>query len=177
MKRKDFYFIDFKKYKPGKHQIEFEITDEILDKYAFLGISSVNAKAEIEMTVSSNFLQLEININGKVKTQCGRCLQDYNQEIKYNTELTVEFGDYSDDLSEADTQIVINRKEDKLVLDKHFHDYITLAMPYNPAHPMENGKYLCNPEMLEQLKKYSAEEKKNQIDPRWDQLKNIFDNN
>lgn len=176
MKRNDLYTIAFKKYKQGKHQIAFDIKDELLDKFPFSDIRSLNVRADIEMFAGSNFLQLDIALEGRANVQCGRCLDYYDQPIKYQTQLTVEMGDVSGDLSEADTQIVLSRKEDELVLDKHFYDYIVVAMPYNPSHPEENGEYTCNPEMLEQIKKYAGRAENKQTDPRWDQLKNIFNN-
>ncbi len=177
MKAKDLYIIEITKYKKGKHHIEFDITNDLIEKYQIENVNAVDVKADVDMIVDPNFLQLEISLNGTINIQCGRCLDYYNHEINHQTHLTVDFGDQTDDLTLINTQITINKKENNLILDKHFYDYISISMPYKPAHPEENGKSQCNPEMLEQLQKYSNNTTAKQTDPRWDKLKHIFNNN
>jgi uncharacterized metal-binding protein YceD (DUF177 family) len=177
VEKKDFYTVAFKKYKDGKHQLSYTIKDDFIEKFPFRDVRALGLKADVEMNKSTHFLHFDIHISGNINIKCGRCLEYFDLPVDYTTELSVELANHSTDLSEADKQISINCNDEFLVFDKHFHDYIMLSIPYKPAHSKdENGQYRCNPEMLEQLEKYSSKNNKEETDPRWDKLKSIFNN-
>jgi uncharacterized metal-binding protein YceD (DUF177 family) len=100
-------------------------------------------------------------------------LFDYVVEAK--EKLYVRFGDKFEELD--DNIIVIPRNESKFNISQYIYEFVVLSIPYKKVHLEDgNNKSGCDSEMLKRLNEFKAEEKKisnNDIDPRWDKLKNL----
>lgn len=169
------YSIEFRGLREDKHNYDFTITDDFFKKYEESEIKKGKVLINVEMDLRKDMIILNISLQGDVEIQCDRCLDYFYHPISYKTKLFVEFGYENSDISDVDNKITISEKEDKIVLDKHFYDYIHLALPYQRFHPEdENGNSKCNIEMLNKLEELSSREIKKEIDPRWDKLKNLY---
>ena len=72
-----------------------------------------------------------------------------------------------------DEIIYISETENKIGLQQVFFELIVLNLPVKKNHGYdENGKSLCNNEMIELLEKYSYSSS-TKIDNRWNELKKI----
>ena len=178
MIRKSLYCIDFKALEDGKHSFSFFIDDAFFALFPESSVNKAAVKAEITMFKQPQSLRLSINLDGTIHVQCDRCLDYFEMPINYETELNVQFGDSSSDISDADTDITLAESELEIVLDKHFFDYINLCVPTRKIHSKdENGNRNCNVEMMELLNKHKLEENisdEEDIDPRWDSLRTLM---
>ena len=166
--------IQFRGLKEGKYNYQFKIDDHFFTLFDKSEIKNAELDVETEMIIANNLLKFNFIIQGKVRVQCDRCLENFWQSIKYQTELYVEYGENNSDLSDADNKIVLNNKENEIVLDKHIYDYIHLSLPYQNIHPKgKNGSSACDIEMIDKLEKINSENKQ-ETDPRWDKLKNLY---
>jgi len=169
------YSIEFRGLSEGKHNYDFTITDNFFNNFEESEIKKGNVLINIEMIFIKDLIILNISLKGDVEIQCDRCLDYFYHPISYKTKLFVEFGSENSDISDVDNKIIISEKEDKIVLDKHFYDYIHLSLPYQRFHPEDkNGNLTCNIEMLNKLEELSTNENNKEIDPRWDKLKNLY---
>jgi uncharacterized metal-binding protein YceD (DUF177 family) len=83
------------------------------------------------------------------------------------------------DVSSDDNDIIyLSADEYELDLRQHLYEFIHLALPIRRVHPADNdGKTGCNPEMIKRLNELLIyEEKQNNADPRWDELKKLMNN-
>ncbi|NPA45005.1 MAG: DUF177 domain-containing protein [Chlorobi bacterium] len=169
------YKIEFRGLREDKHNYNFKITDDFFNKFEESEIKKGEVLINVEMNLSKDIIILNISLKGKVEIQCDRCLDYFYQPISYKTKLFVEFGYENSDISDVDNRITISEKEDKIVLDKHFYDYIHLSLPYQRFHANDkNGNSLCNIEMLDKLEELSTKKEEKETDPRWDKLKNLY---
>lgn len=171
----DNYIIEIRGLKTGKHNYKFIVSDDFFNKYKESEIKKGKVLIDVEMNLIKDLISLNILIKGDVQIQCDRCLDYFYHPISYKTKLFVEFGVENSDISDVDNKIIISNKEDKLVLDKHFYDYIHLALPYQRFHPKDkNGKTECNIEMIKKLEELSTNNNEKTIDPRWEKLKSLY---
>jgi uncharacterized metal-binding protein YceD (DUF177 family) len=96
--------------------------------------------------------------------------------IEFATKLFVKFGETNEE--QTDEIIVLSFSEHEFDLKQYLYEYILLSLPYRKVHPNDKkGKSLCNKEMLKKLNEYVIRGDDQTIDPRWDNLKNLFLNN
>jgi uncharacterized protein len=166
--------LKFRGLSKGSHDFEFDIKDDFFSKYPESEVKKGEIKAKVELIVTHDIFTLNFSLKGTVYIQCDRCLEYFYMPVKYKAVLFVESGDYNSDLSDADNTIMISHKENEIVLDKHFYDYIHLSLPMQRLHPDdENGQSGCDPEMLKKLENLEPKAHANS-NPGWDKLKELF---
>ena len=150
-------------------------------------------KVNVELTVkkTSRAFELSFQTEGMVSVPCDRCLDEMEQPVTSSDKLMVKFGhEYAE---EGDNLIVIPEEEGEINVAWFMYEFIALAIPMKHVHAP--GK--CNKAVTSKLNKHlrtsgddDAEESfgagedivvedeaEEQIDPRWNELKKILDNN
>lgn len=152
----------------------------------------------VDLTVVYNgeFYDLDFVIAGEVVLLCDRCLDDLHQPIEATYHIVVKYGDdYCDDNDEV---LEIPSTDAYLNVAYMIYDTVVLAIPIKHVHPL--GK--CNRQMSAMLKKHRATidgedaelagdlidemesmpdseepESTPAVDPRWDALRKLSDEN
>ena len=140
---------------------------------------------------TSRAFELSFQTEGMVSVPCDRCLDEMEQPVTSSDKLMVKFGhEYAE---EGDNLIVIPEEEGEINVAWFMYEFIALAIPMKHVHAP--GK--CNKAVTSKLNKHlrtsgddDAEESfgagedivvedeaEEQIDPRWNELKKILDNN
>ncbi len=170
------YNIEFKGLSQGVHVFEYQI-DKKFFEYFSGGIAD-DGKVTVKVTLEkqSAYMVLLFQVDGRVKVQCDRCLEVYDQPVKSENKIFVKYGEES--FNEGDDVIWVSVNEHQLNVGKLIYDFIILSIPIRQVHSEdENGNSLCNPEMLKKLEKLSSsvgQGSKN--DSRWDDLKKLLEN-
>ncbi len=160
-----------------------------LDNQFFKEIDSLDIqKGELDVILrvkkTSGVFQLNFKTVGKVIVICDRCLDEMEQSIDCSETLKVKLGD---DFSEVDDLLIVPEEEGYINVAWFIYEFITLNIPIKHVHA--NGK--CNKGMLSKLSQHlcvvdddSMDEQfdvvlvdEHKIDPRWNELKKILDNN
>ena len=117
---------------------------------------------------------LHFEISGTVKMDCDRCTEEFDLPIEGNYKLIVKVGGHESG-DENDDIITVAANEHELDLSQYLYEYITLSLPIKRVHPNDaKGKITCNKKVLKKLGDFLIEEeKKEDTDPRWNDLKNI----
>ena len=168
----------------------------LLDNLFFAHIDGTEVqkgKVKVELTVkkTSRAFELSFQTEGIVWVPCDRCLDEMEQPVTSSDKLMVKFGrEYAE---EGDNLIVIPEEEGEINVAWFMYEFIALAIPMKHVHAP--GK--CNKAVTSKLNKHlrtsgddDAEESfgagedivvedeaEEQIDPRWNELKKILDNN
>ena len=188
------YNVDLKNLSPGVHEFEY-----LLENKFFVDIDGdevQKGKVKVHLTVKRTSVAFEMNfqIEGVVMVPCDRCLDDMEIPIDTHNRLVVKFGkEYAE---ESDEVVVIPEDEGAINLAWFLYEFIALAIPMKHVHAP--GK--CNKAVSSKLHKHlrtkadedDAEDEifiegedalpggdveETQIDPRWNELKKILDNN
>ena len=186
------YKIDLKGMRTDTCQYEF-----LLDNQFFADVDGSEVqkgKVHVALAVkrTSRAYELNFQTSGVVWVPCDRCLDDMEQPITSVDKLIVKFGEeYAE---EDDNLVVIPETEGVINVTWFMYEFIALAIPMKHVHAP--GK--CNKEMKGKLNKHLCstpddevgfsdivsdtdmvleEGKDAPIDPRWNELKKILDNN
>ena len=150
-------------------------------------------KVNVELVVrkTSRAFELNFQTDGMVWVPCDRCLDDMEQPVSSTDKLLVKFGhEYAE---EGENLIVIPEDEGIINVAWFMYEFVALAIPMKHVHAP--GK--CNKAMSSKLRKHlrttpdeeeedafipeddvlTEEETETPIDPRWNELKKILDNN
>lgn len=178
------YKIDLKNMRTDTEKFQFRLDDTFFDAVEGTLFRKGNVDVSLRVSKMTGAFELSFRIKGNVTVPCDRCLDDMEQEIDAESVLKVKLGDsYAD---EGDL-VVVPFEDGTLNVAWHIYEFIALEIPMKHVH--EPGK--CNVAMMEALQGHSAvisgededdgeedagrEDKP--IDPRWNELKKILDNN
>ena len=161
-----------------------------LDNQFFLDLDAPEVqKGRVDVTLkvrkTSGIYQLDFHTEGMVVVVCDRCLDEMEQPIESDDRLRVKLGL---EFSEEDDMVVVPEEDGYINVAWFIYEFIALSIPMKHVHAP--GK--CNKDMVGKLSKHlrvlsddededlDLEESADQpqaIDPRWNELKKILDNN
>ena len=188
----DKYKIDLKGMQVDSVKYEF-----LLDNLFFAHIDApevqkgkVNVVLNVKRT--SHAFELSFETEGIVWIPCDRCLDEMELPIDSSDKLMVKFG--REFAEEGENLVVIPEEEGEINVAWFMYEFIALSVPMKHVH----GPGKCNKSMSSKLNKHLrtttdedtednfesvdeetniVEEVEEQIDPRWNELKKILDNN
>ena len=162
-----------------------------LDNDFFLDLDAPEVqKGQVNVTLkvrkTSGIYQLDFHTEGKVIVICDRCLDEMEQPIETEDRLKVKLGS---EYSEVDDMVVVPEEEGYINVAWFIYEFIALSIPMKHVHAP--GK--CNKDMVSKLSKHlrvsgdeeddddflkeDSSDEPQTIDPRWNELKKILDNN
>lgn len=170
------YAIPFVGLKEGQHRFDFKIDNAFFDLFDFQEFNSSDVDVDLEFTKKANMLELEFDFSGYVNVNCDVTLEPYDQEIDNHLSLVVKFGDeYNDDNEEL---LILPHGEHEVGVQQYIYEGIVSGLPAKRIHPgVEDGTIQSDIlEKLEELKPKlnQKEDKEEDIDPRWDKLKELL---
>ncbi len=167
--------IPFSGMNEGSYSFRMKLDDKFFESLEFSEIKKGEIDVEVEMDRRQHLLTLEITIHGNVEQECYRCGNLFRQEIESEPTMVVNLN--AERFEDEDDLISLPASYNELDLTQYLYEYISLAIPAKLVCPPDPG---CDPEVinkLEQLKPGEDANDKNSIDPRWDALKNLKNNN
>lgn len=169
---------------------EYSLNDDFFAALETTDIHKGNLKVNLAVKKGIATFSLDFHIEGIVVVSCDRCLDDMEVPVDTDNSLKVKFGAaYSDD----DEIITIDEEDGCIDVAWNIYEFIALSLPIKHVHaPGE-----CNEEMMGALSQhlrvtsdeedeelYDEENGENpdegelrEIDPRWNALKKILNNN
>ncbi|MBT6006111.1 MAG: DUF177 domain-containing protein [Prolixibacteraceae bacterium] len=171
------YNIEFKGLTEGQHDFEFEVDDTFFAHFEKSLMDNGDVTIKVMLEKRSAFIKLHFKIKGWIELTCDRCLDSYQQKVKYKTEIFIKFGER--EFEEGENIIWVSTEEHDINLVQLIYEFIILSVPLKHIHPKnKDGDRDCNKKMLEKLKKYTQSEnvEGDLTDPRWDALKSLNNN-
>ena len=168
--------IPFIGLKQGKHLFDYEIDNMFFEAFGFNDFNSSKLEITLVFDKKSTFFELNLSVNGFVNVDCDTSLEPYEQEIKGNMPLVVNFGtEYNDD---NDEMIIIPHEYHEINIGQFIYELVILSVPTKKVHPKVLDGTM-NSEALTKLKELEIKEnksstKEDDIDPRWDKLKSLI---
>ena len=168
--------IPFIGLKQGKHLFDYEIDNTFFEAFGFNDFNSSKLEITLVFDKKSTFFELNLSVNGFVNVDCDTSLEPYEQEIKGNMPLVVNFGtEYNDD---NDEMIIIPHEYHEINISQFIYELVILSVPTKKVHPKVLDGTM-NSEALTKLKELEIKEnksstKEDDIDPRWDKLKSLI---
>jgi uncharacterized metal-binding protein YceD (DUF177 family) len=169
------YAIAFKGLKEGKHDFDFHIGPSFFELFENSLVDQADIVVKINLEKRSSYMSLELVLKGTVRLTCDRCLELYNQPVQHKAVLFVKFGEGNNE--DEDEVIWLHPEDYQINVAQIIYEYSSLSIPLRHVHPSgKEGQSGCNPEMLKKIKEYRVSPAQEQ-DIRWNQLKNLLNNN
>jgi len=162
------YKIAFRGLTEGEHKFEYKLDSNFFENFEMTKGVEGCVGALVTLKKTSLFIELKIELDGSVKGICDHCLGDVNVPIIGETELfIVESGREE---GNNDDFVVVDPNDDYIDISLYLYETYILNYPMKVVH--KDGE--CDEDMYEILDDYIIEEEK--IDPRWDELKKLINN-
>ncbi|MFD1094578.1 YceD family protein [Salegentibacter chungangensis] len=173
MKKLADYTIPFVGLKLGKHQYEYGINKEFFEHFEYDEFNDANVKIDLLFEKKTTMMELTFRATGTVNVNCDLTNEPYDQPIDSELFLVVKFGEeFNDDNEDL---LILPHGEYEINVQQYIYELIVLSVPLKRVHPgVEDGS--LESEVLDKLEELSTEHNENEdeIDPRWDKLKNLL---
>lgn len=152
--------------------VTYNLGDEFFQNLEDAEVEAGDVKAEVKVSKIGDAFMLDFAVEGDVKVPCDRCLGLVDIYVENEGSVKVLFGDV--ETNDDEDWIVLDDREDGVDVTWLIYEVIALGLPMQRLH--EEGE--CDEEMLSILEKYTSnrvpeEKNEDEIDPRWEALKNL----
>ncbi len=191
MGRFDKYNIDLKGMHGADVSYDFLLDDSFFADFDNSELQKGKVNVQLSVKRLSRTFELDFHIDGVVRVPCDRCLDDVDLSITSEEKICVKFGRGASE--EVDNLIIVPDDSGILNVAGLIYEFVVLAVPLRHVHA--SGK--CNSTMSEELRKHicnvsysedfeksdivdiadAIENSESMMDPRWSELKKLFDNN
>ena len=177
MKHVNDFLIPFIGLKLGKHQFEYQINNKFFENFDFDEYEDSQVKVNLVFDKKSTFMELNFKHKGTVNVACDTTGEMFNQPIKGSIKLVVQFGEEFN--NDNDELLIIPHGEHQLDISQYIYEMIVLSVPLKRIHPgIKDGtlKSVALDKLNELKVKDTKKEHKTEenIDPRWDKLKQLL---
>lgn len=177
MNRTKEFLIPFVGLKLGKHHFEYQINNAFFENFDYDEFQNSDIKVAVVLDKKSNMLELDFKHKGTVNVPCDLTGEDFDLPIKGKMKLIVRFGEvFNNDNEEL---LILPFGEFEIDIIQYIYEMIALSVPLKRVHPgVKDGS--LKTEALDKLKELQVkeevkkEEKEENIDPRWDKLKQLL---
>ena len=177
MKKTKEYLIPFVGLKLGKHHFEYQINNAFFDNFDYDEFQNSNIKVNVVLEKKSNMLEISFKHEGIVNVPCDVTGEDFDLPIKSKMKLIVRFGEeFNNDNEEL---LILPFGEFEVDIAQYIYEMIVLSVPLRRVHPgVKDGT--LESEALKKLNELAVKETKKEnkqeenIDPRWDKLKQLL---
>ncbi len=176
MKALKAYNIQFVGLKVGEHSFDYQIEQTFFNNFEYEEFNEVDVKIDLKLIKKTTLLELYFEASGSVNVNCDLTNEPYNQPIEDSFKLVVKFGsEYNDDNEDI---LIVPHGEYEINIAQYIYELIVLAVPAKRIHPgIADGT--LKSDILSKLEELSPENGKNDkesedIDPRWNNLKNLL---
>lgn len=166
------YTIPYKGLKDGSHEFNFTADEKFFEHFQFENDFQGEVSVKATLLKKTLVMSLDIEIAGEITVTCDRCLDCFPYQVEGDSTLFIKFGETHEELD--NDIIVVPESENEIKIAQYIYELILLSFPINFIHPDdEDGFSTCNEEMIQKLDEHSEKE---EIDPRWSELKKLIDN-
>jgi uncharacterized metal-binding protein YceD (DUF177 family) len=169
------YLIPFIGLKIGKHQFDYQLDNTFFAHFDYDEFNEASIKVSIVLEKKSTMLELNFTHKGTVNVPCDVSGEEFDLVIKGKLNLIVKFGDTFND--ENEELLILPHGEFQVNVAQYIYESIVLSVPLRRIHPgVKDGSLKEVIEKLESLapKENKINEQKDEIDPRWENLKKLL---
>ncbi|MDQ7916691.1 DUF177 domain-containing protein [Mesonia sp. MT50] len=175
MKKLKEFTIPFVGLKLGRHHYDYQIDNTFFEFFEYEDFNDIDAKVDLEFEKKPTMLELEFHIKGSININCDVTNEPYNQPLENHISLVVKFGDELN--NENEELLILPHGEYEVEVQQYIYEAIVLGIPIKRVHPgVEDGT--LDSEILDRLEelepKIGEEKAENEVDPRWNKLKNLL---
>jgi uncharacterized metal-binding protein YceD (DUF177 family) len=170
-------FFDIQGHAPGREVRSYCIGESFFAKHPIEEAIKPELRIMVYSDRAGDTIKGHIEIEGSMGFLCDRCLEECRIDIESDADFLILQGSSDEELDGAEyaeTHIFYAEGKTEIDFSEFFASEALVAVPLRKDHGTDDkGLWLCNPEMIDLIKKYSAEPDEKKTDVRWEGLKNI----
>lgn len=180
MKPKTSLYIDIVNLKDGKHNYRFQAGNDLFEVFENQIVKEGNLDVAVVLDKGGHMMTLNFQITGVVKLTCDRSLNTFDEPVNISKKVIYKFAEKDEELS--DEIITIGHNTNRLMLEQVVFDFVVLSLPLKKIHPdlrdselptSADGQYFV---VYQSKDEEASEDEDEKIDPRWEALKNLKNN-
>ena len=161
------YVVQIEQLSLGQHKFNFEADKLIFERNGNDEVLDANFQIDLELYKTGNMMDMKFHYAGNVDLACDRCNDPVTLPIEDESKLVVKYGQaHHEDLDEL---VVLEDHEHEIDLEQYFYESLSLIIPFRHVHEEKD----CNKEILKKLGKIQEESSNDDVDPRWQKLKEL----
>lgn len=160
------YDIDLSKLNLGQFNYSFHIDDKFFELFDYSLVDHGSLRAELLLEKKTSFILLVFQIKGTVKLICDRSLDAFEFDLKTENEIVLKYGEEARELTDEIETIPFNTRQVNVA--KYIYEFINVAIPMKKLHPRYS-----NESAEDQIIFSSNDDKEENLDPRWGELKKL----
>ena len=174
------YLIPFVGLKNGKHQFEYQLNSSFFDLFEYDEFEKSDILVNVSLDKHINMMQFDFKHKGTINVPCDLTGEEFDLPIKGKMKLIVRFGEERNDDNEE--LLILPFGEFEINIAQYIYEMIVLSIPQKRVHPgVKDGT--LKTEALDKLSQLSIKEEEiiekennteENIDPRWDKLKQLL---
>lgn len=179
------YEIDVIRLKDGRHAFKFEVGDKFFEYYqANDWLNGANIEVDVNLTKTVSVMEVDFHIHGTVNLTCDRSLEPFDEPLDLHEKVVYKYGPVEEEISED--VFMITKDTPSVNVAQLIYEYILLALPAKKIHPdyrtaeEEDGEFESEIESFmdeleeeDEIPSDEEESKEERVDPRWDILKKL----
>lgn len=165
------YEIPFVGLKNGKHTFDFEVGSSFFECFeTYQEFSFPRLSVQVLLHKHSTFLEFSFDLKGVLELQCDITGEGFDYLVEQKMDLLVKFGERFED---TDVQLVtIPHTEHSFNVAQMIYEMTMLSVPMKKISPNVSPNDMALIEKY-MLKEEVGEEENDEIDPRWNVLKDL----
>lgn len=173
MKQMRQYEISLLGLKSDSNLFDFKVEEDFWKALDYAEIENGNVDITVKIDRLGRDFLMNFQLKGSVKVECDRCLAAVDVSVDTEAELLVKLGEETIELD--DKVVVVDTSDGSINLAHYIYEFIVLSLPAKVVH--EDGT--CDTNMLDYLVSHEPNDIKesDEIDPRWEQLRKLKNNN
>lgn len=156
------------------HLFHFELKDDFFERYGKEVLSKGDFDAEVSLDKRETFIEVDFKISGHAELICDRSLEPFEYKIKIDRKIIFKYGEEPQEIS--DEIVIITSDQDSIDIGQYMYEFIVLSIPIKKLHPdlKERDETESDDDVsIVYSTSTESEEKEEDIDPRWEKLKNL----
>ena len=176
----EIFTVEFVKLADGYHEFNFEIDKTFFEYYENSDLVDAHLKVEMDINKTGNMMIADIFTHGNFILPCDRCLTELSipveADFKLIYHLNSEHITKTEVINDLDTDIVyLSPLEYKVNVAQAIYESSLMDIPMIKTCDDFNDNS-CDQIMLVKINGTSDKSADKPVDPRWEKLKNIFNN-
>lgn len=156
-----------------RYDYQYIVNSDFFSMFEHSLVEVGNCNINVALTKSETMLICEFGINGTIQLTCDRSLELFDYEIVATEQIIFKYGEQAQELSEE--IVVIPRGLATLNLGQYIYEFIGIQVPMKKLHPRYAEEEDGEEDILLIYSSATEEESgKEDIDPRWDDLKKLI---
>ncbi|MCS6795614.1 MAG: DUF177 domain-containing protein [Raineya sp.] len=173
------YTIEIAKLQNKDYHFAWRGNDNFFKEFEETLVERGDFEVQMHLQKTDALLQLQFNIQGDLELICDRSLEVFRYPFQTQGKQILQFADHNEVLD--DEFELITKGTAQINVAQYIYELIMLAIPMKKLHPRfqetentEDLKLVYSSETIDKLKT-EQQEKLQEIDPRWAELKKLLE--